>query len=346
MPKVTYAKAGVDVDKVRVIQRSLASQLGATFRFRRGRPGAPLRPIGLYAGLVDLGNGDALAMHTDGVGTKVLVAQEMKKFDTVGIDCVAMTVNDLLCVGSEPIALLDYIALEREDDRLVSELARGLAEGARLSSVAIVGGETAIARDVIKGKDGMGFDMASMGVGLVKTSEIVDGSSIVEGDTLVGIASSGLHSNGYTLARKVLRGTALSKYDESLGKTLGESLLEPTSIYVSPVLAALRRCEVHGIAHITGGSFSKLTRLLGGRRLAFDLALPAPPPIFRLIMERGVSKREMYKTFNMGIGMILAVPQSEAGKVVRVIRSSGFHSHDLGAVRRGEGVRVNGMRTA
>ncbi len=330
--------------KVRKIQKSLAAQLGATFRFRAGGLGAPLRPIGHYAGVIDLGNGNALTLHTDGVGTKVLIAQELRKFDTIGIDCVAMTVNDLLCLGSEPVALLDYIALEKEDDWLVSELAKGLQEGARLSSTAIVGGETAIMRDVIKGRSGGGFDLVSMGVGLVKTSKIVDGSSIEEGDTILGVSSSGLHSNGYTLARKVLRGIPLGERIRSLGTTLGEALLTPTSIYVKPVLESLKRSEIHGIAHITGGAFSKLPRLLAKRRLLFDISTPPTPPIFRLMMEEGrISSREMYRTFNMGVGMALVVPQATAKKTLRIIEASGFRAFRLGEMKRGNGVRVNGL---
>lgn len=344
MSAETYAKSGVDVLKVRKIQGSLAAQLGATFRFRAGLTGAPLAPIGHYAGVIDLGNGNALTLHTDGVGTKVLVAQEMRKFDTIGIDCVAMTVNDLLCLGSEPVALLDYIALEREDDHLVSELAKGLAEGARVSSTAIVGGETAIMRDVVKGRNGGGFDLVSMGVGLVKASEIVDGSSIEEDDAIIGASSSGLHSNGYTLARRVLKGLPLRERVSSIGTTLGDALLSPTSIYVKPVLESLKRSEVHGIAHITGGAFSKLPRLIRKKQLMFDISLPPSPPIFSMLMERGrIARREMYMTFNMGVGMIFVVPQRDARRTRRIIESAGFGAFHLGEVKRGSGVRVDGL---
>ncbi len=347
MQHQSYARAGVDVRTVRRIQRSLAQRLEATFPLREGMVGAPLRGIGLYGGVVDLGGGTALTLHTDGVGTKVLVAQEMRRFDTVGIDCVAMTVNDLICLGSEPIALLDYIALQREDEGLVAELTKGLVEGARQASVAIVGGETAIMKEVVKGRGGRGFDLVSMGVGIVRKDALIDGSAIAEGDEVLGVASSGLHSNGFTLARRVFRRRRLARHVEELGSTLGDALLEPTLIYVRPTLKAVAGAEVHGIGHITGGSFSKLARLVGGRNLQFDLTLPPVPPIFQLLMkEGGIRPREMYRTFNMGIGLCLCVPSSDTKKVARVFRSDGFTTHHLGKVKKGTGVLVNGERLA
>ncbi|MBI3840527.1 MAG: phosphoribosylformylglycinamidine cyclo-ligase, partial [Thaumarchaeota archaeon] len=266
LARISYSKAGVDLRKVGKIQASLASQLGSTFANRAGRVGAPIIPIGHYAGLIDLGGDSALALHTDGAGSKVLIAQRLDKFDTIGIDCVAMTANDLICLGAEPVALLDYIALQKENDHLVSELSKGLTEGARLSGTAIVGGETAILGDIVKGLRGNGFDLASMGAGLVKKSAIVDGSGIVAGDTVMGVESSGLHSNGYTLARRIVARTPLKSRSRGLGTSLGDALLTPTRIYVKPTLAACRSADVHGIGHITGGAFSKLARLVGLRK--------------------------------------------------------------------------------
>ncbi|HEV2390530.1 MAG TPA: phosphoribosylformylglycinamidine cyclo-ligase, partial [Nitrososphaerales archaeon] len=235
-----YARAGVDLAKVRTIQRSLAELMSPTFDTRRGKFGEPAIGIGHYAGLIDIGGNRLLAMHTDGVGTKVLVAQEMRKFDTVGIDCVAMTVNDLICLGAEPVALLDYLALERENDELVSQLSRGLVAGATDAGAAIVGGETAVVGDLLRGVDGYGFDLVSMGVGVVRKSKLIDGGAIREGDSVVGIASSGLHSNGYTLARRIVNGKNPDEQVEELGETIGEALLKPTKIYVKPTLAAIR----------------------------------------------------------------------------------------------------------
>ncbi len=347
MSGASYAKSGVDLRKALKMQGSLADILGQTFASRAGKFGQPLMPIGHYAGVIDLGGGTALTLHTDGVGTKVLVAQELGVFDTIGIDCVAMTVNDLICLGSEPVAVLDYIALERQDEKLVEGLSKGLVEGAKKASVAIVGGETAVLGDMVKGVSGRGFDLVSMGVGVVKKDSIIDGEAVAEGDSIVGVASSGLHSNGYTLARRAFAGMPMKEEVPSLGSTLGEALLTPTSIYVKPALEAVRKAEVHGIAHITGGSFAKLTRLAGQRKLLFDIVLPPPPAIFSLLMsEGGVSEREMYRTFNMGVGLCLCVPEQESRKVRNVFESSGFDTYSLGSVQKGSGVRVNGLKMA
>jgi len=345
-----YARAGVDVSKVRSIQSSLAGVLSSTFVARKAKFGEPAMGIGHYAGLIDIGGQRLLAMHTDGVGTKVLVAQEMRKFDTVGIDCVAMTVNDLICLGSEPVALLDYIALEKEDEELVAQLSRGLVTGANDAGAAIVGGETAIVGELLKGIDGYGFDLVSMGVGVVKKSSLIDGSAIREGDAVVGISSSGLHSNGYTLARRIVRGRNLDEEVEELGETLGEALLKPTRIYVKPTLDAVRRREVHGIAHITGGAFTKLTRLVGKKKLRFRLSevgKGTAPPIFGFLQrEGGLSDTEMYGTFNMGVGLCLMTPQSEVEAVLRDYRKRGFDGRPMGTVVKGEGVVVGGRRIA
>lgn len=345
MRKDAYAKAGVDLGRVGKIQRGVAHQLGATSIQRIGRVGAPLNPIGHYGGLVDIGGGQALALHTDGVGSKVLVAQTMKKFDTIGIDCVAVTVNDLICLGSEPISLVDYIALERENEELVLELGKGLVEGANRASVSIVGGETAILKDVVKGIDGNGFDLVSMGVGLVKKAEVIDGKAIEAGDMVVGVASSGLHSNGYTLARRITKRRPIDQYVQELETSLGEVLLAPTNIYVKPTLETLKTAEVHGIGHVTGGSFSKLTRLVGGRKLMFDLRLPPPPPIFGMLQrDGGLTEREMYRTFNMGVGLCLCLPERDEGKAIRRFERAGFPAFNVGRVVEGKGVRVNGVK--
>jgi len=340
MKKDAYARAGVDVARVRRIQDSVAASLARTFSTRKGRFGMPLMGIGHYAGLIDIGGGRALAMHTDGVGTKVQLAIQMDRYETVGIDCVAMTVNDLICIGAEPVALLDYIALEKEDKVLVARIMKGLVVGAREASTAIVGGETAIMGSAVKG-----FDLVSMGVGVVETARILDGSAIAEGDCVVGVASSGLHSNGYTLARSVLQARyPLREHLEGLGSTLGDAMLAPTRIYVRPALEALRRYEVHAMGHITGGSFRKLGRLVGGRNLGFSLELPPPPPIFRMIQTEGaLSDMDMLRTFNMGVGLCVVVPPEEAGQVARTFRRRGFPADKIGTVTRGAGVRVGSL---
>jgi len=345
-----YAKAGVDVSKVRAIQGTLGALLSSTFSNRDGRFGEPAIGIGHYAGLIDIGGGRLLAMHTDGVGTKALIAQEMGKFETVGIDCVAMTVNDLICLGVEPVALLDYLALEKEDDDLVERLSVGLVKGADESGTAIVGGETAIMGDVIKGVRGRGFDLVSMGVGVVQRRSLIDGSKIRVGDRVLGISSSGLHSNGYTLARRLVRGMDLRKRVPELGMRLGDCLLAPTRIYVSPTLKAIADHDVHGIAHITGGSFTKLTRLTGAKKLRFDLkeiGRVDVPAIFGFLTRRGdLTKAEMYRTFNMGVGLCLVVPEGEAPGVLRAYRRSGFEGWDIGSIDEGQGVAIGSTRIA
>ena len=345
MRKQTYARAGVDPRKVRRLHSILAVKIASTHSLRSEGEGNPLLPIGHYAGLIDIGGTRALALHTDGVGSKVLIAQKMKKFDTVGVDCVAMTVNDLICLGAEPVALLDYVALEKENDRLVSELAKGLVRGAKLSKTPIVGGETAILGDIVRGENGEGFDLVSMGVGLVEKSAVLDGRAVEAGDVVLGVESSGLHSNGYTLARMIIGDTPLHRRVQELDTTLGEALLAPTYVYVEPALRAIKTLEVHGLAHITGGSFAKLSRLAGSRRLAFDLTLPEAPPIFGLLQRMGgVSDREMMSTFNMGIGLCVIMPAGDAGRASRLFGRYGFATYDLGSVKTGSGVVVNGER--
>jgi phosphoribosylformylglycinamidine cyclo-ligase len=272
------------------------------------------------------------------VGTKVIVAQMMNKFDTVGIDCVAMNVNDIICVGAQPIAFIDYIALKQPNEALLDAIARGLVEGARQSRMAIVGGETAVLPDVIAGEGDSAFDLAGMVMGAVKGKPIL-GNSIRPGDVILGVESSGLHSNGYTLARKVL----LSKYSvdddaEHLVQTVGEALLVPTRIYVRPVMELLKKTKVHGLANITGGSFTKLPRLNKNVQYVLD-DLPAPAGIFKQIQVDGnVAASEMYSTFNMGIGFCVIAPKAVAEQVIRTFKKHRMPCRQVGRVEKGAGV--------
>jgi phosphoribosylformylglycinamidine cyclo-ligase len=220
---------------------------------------------------------------------------------------------------------------------------KGLVAGAKESATSIVGGETAIMGDVIRG-----FDLVSMGVGLVDRGRVLDGSKLAEGDRVVGVASSGLHSNGYTLARKVLlKHHALDERVPALGRTLGDALLAPTRIYVKPALEAMEGHDVHAIGHITGGSFSKLERLAGGSGLGFDLTLPPAPPIFEMIQREGrLSSHDMLSTFNMGIGLCVCAPAAQAEKIARLFRKRGFPASDIGRVSRKRGVRVDSVSLA
>jgi phosphoribosylformylglycinamidine cyclo-ligase len=340
---LTYRDAGVDVTKIRAAQQSIGEIISATHKMNAH--GKVISGFGHYAGLVRLG-GQTIALHSDGVGTKVLVAQLMGKFDTVGIDCVAMNVNDIICVGAQPIAFIDYIALKQPNEKLLEEVARGLVEGARQSRMAIVGGETAVLPDVIAGEDNA-FDLAGMVMGTVKKPLL--GDAIRPGDVILGVESAGLHSNGYTLARKVL----LSKYSvddnaEHLVQTVGEELLVPTRIYVRPVMELLKKTRVHGLGNITGGSFTKLPRLNKKVKYVLD-ALPAPTGIFRQIQADGnIDEIEMYRTFNMGVGFCVIAPEASVEVVMRTFKKHRMGCKPIGRVEKGAGVaaRIGGKMQA
>jgi phosphoribosylformylglycinamidine cyclo-ligase len=338
---MTYARAGVDVSQVSKSHEALAQRLQSTFETRKGKVGYPLFPIGHYAGLVDLNDGRVLSLHTDSVGTKVIIAQLMRKYDTIGIDCVAMCANDLICTGAEPITFLDYLAMAKHDRHIIDEIAVGLVEGAKQAGMAIVAGETAIVPDLLS-KAG-GLDLVGMAAGICEEKELILGDETRNGDALVGVASSGIHSNGLTLARKTLLGEyKLKENVPELGRSIGEELLEPTRIYVKPVLDATRRLEVHGLAHITGGAFAKLDRIVGQAKLGANISqLPPTPGIFRIIQKGGrISDREMYRTFNMGVGFILICPQRAEDAVIRLFVRHGHNAFDIGRVEKERGIRV------
>jgi phosphoribosylformylglycinamidine cyclo-ligase len=309
MKGLTYAKAGVDIEEE---NRSIDA-MKRVLTTRREGFGAPITEIGHYAGLLDMGS-FALAMTTDGVGSKVLIANAMKKWDTVGIDCIAMNVNDLLAIGAEPIAFVDYLALEKVDPLMSSEIAVGLERGAEISNMTIVGGETASLPDIIKG-----FDLAGTAIGVVGKDSVITGEKVQVGDVLIGVPSSGLHSNGYTLARKIIESSGLSYNDPMPGgsKTIGHELLTPTKIYME-ILQLIKSCDVHGLAHITGSGLLKLRRITN---YGFSITDPlSPQPIFRLLQELGgVEDAEMYRTFNMGMGFVVAVSESDEKEACRIM---------------------------
>lgn len=334
----SYSKAGVDLDSIKKAHKTIIKMLESTYRFRQNLLGRVLRGAGHYASLIDIGGGRALALHADGVGTKVLIAQLMEKYDTIGIDCVAMNVNDLVCIGAEPIAMIDYLAMERSNEDLVTEIMSGLVRGAEMAGIAIVGGETAIMPDVIKGAvEGRGFDLAGLSIGIVDVDKVITGDEIELGDVVIGVKSSGIHSNGLTLARKVLfdhAGLTVQSYVEELQCTIGEELLKPTLIYVRPVLELLRKgVEIHGLANITGGAFTKLLRIAPkGRGFKLD-NMPEPQPIFKIIQRLGeISSWEMYRTFNMGIGFCLVVPNHEVDDVIKIFSTHGYEAQQIGTV--------------
>ena len=309
-----YAKAGVDQSAADSAVAGLVRALGA---IELGRPSRQVPLPGHYASVIRIDERTGIALSTDGVGTKLLVAEQLSRFDTVGIDCVAMNVNDVICVGAEPLALLDYIAIEHADPEVCEQIGIGLARGAELAGVEIPGGELAQLGDMVRG-----FDVAGACFGTVALDSIVDGSAIRRGDPVIGLPSSGIHSNGYTLARAALEGVGLDEDPEGrLGRPLGEVLLEPTEIYVKPVLELLRSdVEVHGLAHITSGGLGNLLRLTTEAGFEIDEPLPVPP-IFELIGERaGVSEEEMHEVFNMGCGFCCIVAAGDEGAALELLR--------------------------
>ena len=309
MKKLTYAESGVDIHQE---NRSIEA-MKAVLKSRRKGFGAPMTEIGHYAGLLDMGS-FALAMTTDGVGSKVLIANAISKWDTVGIDCIAMNVNDLYAIGAEPIAFVDYLAVEKVDPERAAQIAIGLAKGAEISNMSIVGGETASLPEIIRG-----FDLAGTAIGIVDKDKVVTGEKIREGDALVGVPSSGLHSNGYTLARRIIAQSKYTYFDAMPGgdSSIGEELLTPTRIYPE-IVELVKKCDVHGLAHITGSGLLKLRRI---SRLGFEITDPLEPqPVFRFLQEQGgVDDEEMYRTFNMGMGFLVVLDESEAKQACRIM---------------------------
>jgi phosphoribosylformylglycinamidine cyclo-ligase len=327
--RYSYAKAGVNVWKLKGIQAGIAGILESTLNKD------VLLGAGHYAALIKF-NGKVIAFHTDGVGTKVLVAQLLEKFDTVGIDAVAMNVNDIICVGAKPIAILDYLAIENTDDELIFEIMKGIAHGAMEANCPVVGGETAAVPDLIKGYSGRGFDLSVSCIGEVEEKNIITGEGMKEGDVIIGIESSGLHSNGYSLARKVLL------TDKNLlNEPLLTEMLTPTYIYSNAVLDVISQVKsVHGLAHITGGAFSKLQRIGAVAKKGFMLdSMPEPMHIFKLIQTTGgIEDREMYRTFNMGIGFCIVCDKADAEKVIALCAKHRFKAQAVGRIIADEGV--------
>lgn len=282
-----------------------------------------------------------LVSGTDGVGTKLVVAMLLDKHDTIGIDCVAMCVNDVVCCGAKPLFFLDYIACGKNYPEKIAEIVKGVAEGCVRSGCALIGGETAEHPGVMPEEE---YDLAGFTVGIVDKDKIIDGSKLQAGDIIVGVASSGVHSNGFSLVRKALGLTKekLEAYHEALGCTLGEALLEPTRLYVKPVLAAIEAADVKAISHITGGGFyENIPRMMkDGLTARIEKSKIPVHPIFRLIQKEGnIPERDMFNTFNMGIGMCAAVPAEQADEAVSILNAAGAPAHIIGEVAEGgEGV--------
>jgi len=290
-----------------------------------------------YAAVIKLDNDKCVAIKTDGVGTKTFIAQLLDKYDTVGIDCIAMNVNDIICVGAKPTTFIDYLAMHKADQSLIEEIMMGLKRGAEIAEVSVVGGETAIMPEMVNSmKNDKGFDLAGCALGIVNPTKIITGDKIKQGDILIGISSSGIHSNGLTLARKVLDAKKnVHKYYDELGRSLGEELLEPSSIYVQDIMQMIaENIDLKVVAHVTSHGLNNLRRISTNFGYHIDY-LPEPQPIFRMIQKEGkVSDSEMYKVFNMGIGICVVVPQEQIDKTIGIVEKCNKRGFVLGkAVR-------------
>lgn len=335
--KITYRYAGVNVDEGNRAVELIKSHVRSTYRL------GVLGDIGGFGGFFELNlknySHPVLVSGADGVGTKLKIAFMMDKHDTVGIDCVAMCVNDIVTHGAEPLFFLDYIATGKIVPEKIEKIVKGVAEGCRRANCALIGGETA-EMPGFYGEDE--YDLAGFAVGIVDKEKIVDGSKIREGDIVIGLSSSGLHSNGYSLARKVFFEIGKlnpESYIEEFGRTLGEELLTPTYIYAGAV-EKLLKFQIHGMAHITGGGFfENLPRILP-RGLEFRIREGSwdIPPVFSILQKMGnVDDYEMYRTFNMGIGFVIVLPEEEADEALKTCNTSGFKAWTIGRVGKGEG---------
>lgn len=339
---LSYADAGVVAAGKPLA--GLLSWVNRTLTFRQG-VGEPALGIGFYANVLRIADNLGLAISTDGVGTKILVAEMMRKYDTLGIDCIAMNANDVLCVGAEPLAMVDYLAVQEARPDVLEQIGKGLYDGAKLANINIPGGELAQLKDMIAGiRPNEGIDLMGTCVGVVALDKMILGQDMQPGDVVVGLASSGVHSNGFTLARKSLfdaGGFAPEQHVEELGRSVGLELLEPTQMYVRPVWEMIQKgLPVRSLYHITGDGLLNLNR--GERPLGFDLEwLPEPQPIFQLIAKcGGVDAAEMYRTFNMGVGFCIVAPQSAVEGIRTVSESYGIAAWPLGTVVEDERKRV------
>ncbi|MDD1666901.1 MAG: phosphoribosylformylglycinamidine cyclo-ligase [Methanomicrobiales archaeon] len=327
MGRETYRSAGVDIDLVKEAIGALAGKV----TFRRKGPWGMLGGVGHYAGLIDFGE-HVLALTTDGVGTKMLVADRMRDWRTVGIDCIAMNANDLFVMNVEAVAFVDYIATDKLSVEKMAQIGEGLNEGARLANLNLVGGETAQLPGLVNG-----LDLAGTCLGIQEKGKVVTGEKIRPGDVILGVPSSGVHSNGLTLARRVVE--KAGGYDERLpdGTTLGAALLTPTKIY-REALDACRKAEVHGMCHVTGSGLLNFPRLT---KYGFDFTDPLPVhPVFTWLQEKGeIDPVEMYRTFNMGMGFAYVLPEDQAVAVRKLIPGSRV----VGDIVKGPGITVRGL---
>lgn len=328
----SYAAAGVNIEAgyegVRLMKKHVARTMIPGVVSDLGGFGGLFTPD--IAGMKE----PTLVMGTDGVGTKQRIAQLMDKHDTVGIDCVAMCVNDIVCCGAKPIAFLDYIAIGKNEPEKVATLVSGVAEGCVQAGCALIGGETAEHPGTMEADD---YDLAGFAVGIVDKTKVLDQNKMSVGDVVIAMPSSGCHSNGYSLVRKVfdVEHVDLNKYYEELGQTLGEALLTPTVIYVKPALAAIEAADVHGISHITGGGFyENIPRCIPeGLCAKINKTAIKVPPIFNLLQKEGnIPERDMYNTYNMGVGMAMIVSKETADAAMAALKAEGCDAYVIGEI--------------
>ena len=331
----SYKDAGVDLTAGYKAVELIKKHVAAT------KTQGVISDIGGFGGLFapDLQgiSNPVLVSGTDGVGTKIIIAFMMDKHDTVGIDCVAMCANDVACSGARPLFFLDYLAVGKNIPEKVATIVGGIAQGCIQAGCALIGGETAEMPGLYPADE---YDLAGFCVGLADKADIIDCSSIHAGDVIIGVSSSGVHSNGFSLIRKAFNVSRerLSFYLDDCGKTLGEELLTPTRIYVKPVLELMKKVKVKGISHITGGGFyENIPRVIGtGLQAVIEKSNIPQKPIFSLIQNQGISQREMYNTFNMGLGLCIVVEQTQADEAVRSLIQSGEEATIVGEVQLGE----------
>ncbi len=333
-PSLSYKDAGVDIDAGDALVERIKSVA------KRTRRPEVMAGLGGFAALCEIPEGyrqPVLVSGTDGVGTKLRLAMNLQKHDTIGIDLVAMCVNDLVVTGAEPLFFLDYYATGKLNVDVAAAVVSGIGDGCELSGCSLVGGETAEMPGMYEGED---YDLAGFCVGVVEKSEIIDGSKVKEGDTLIALTSSGPHSNGYSLIRKIIEVTNADLNQDCGGKPLANALMEPTRIYVKSVLKLIKESNVNALAHITGGGLTEnIPRVLPeGCKAVIDTKSWAFPPVFQWLQKGGnVDIREMYRTFNCGVGMVIAIPASEKDNALNILRAAGENAFVIGHIAKAVG---------
>lgn len=329
----TYKQAGVDIEAGYGVMEQ------AKVLARSTRTPGVVGDIGLFGGCFKIDKNKILVSGTDGVGTKLKIAFEMNKHDTVGIDLVAMNADDVVCCGAQPLFFLDYIGCHTVDPKILGEVLKGIAVGCKLAGCALIGGETAELSDMYKENE---YDLAGFAVGVVDKKKLITGKKVKKGDLIIGLASSGLHSNGYTLARNVffrMAGLTCGSKIPELKQAVGEELLTPTKIYSKSILALIKKVDIKGIAHITGGGLPEnVARIIPINLSAeIDSLSWKPNDIFFALEKYGkIDRPEMYKAFNMGIGMVVVVSSKEAGKAIKTLEKCGEKAYVIGEIKKGK----------